>query len=346
MLADEVDFVIGVDTDRDRHALAVVAAARGVVCRESMIATTPSGYRAALELANQHAPGRRVFALEGSGCYGRGLARFLAARDQRIVEVERPRRERRPRAKSDALDVIAAARAALSRPLAAPRAGGTREALRVLVTTREGAIAVRRAGLNQLRALLVAAPEPLRAQLRTLTRARLLARCTRLRPQPSEQVELRASKLALRSCARRVRAASEEARELDREIDQLVRALAPSLLDEPGVGPVSAAPILLAWSHQGRLISEAAFARLAGAAPIPASSGQTIRYRLDRGGDRQLNRALHTIVLARRKHHPETIAYLNRRTREGKTPRETIRCLKRYLARHFYRLLEANTTTA
>jgi transposase len=239
MLADEVDFVIGVDTHRDRHALAVVAAARGVVCRESMIATTPSGYRAALELANQHAPGRRVFALEGSGCYGRGLARFLAARDQRIVEVERPRRERRPRAKSDALDVIAAARAALSRPLAAPRAGGTREALRVLVTTREGAIAVRRAGLNQLRALLVAAPEPLRAQLRTLTRARLLARCTRLRPQPSEQVELRASKLALRSCARRVRAASEEARELDREIDQLVRALAPSLLDEPGVGPVS-----------------------------------------------------------------------------------------------------------
>jgi transposase len=257
------------------------------------------------------------------------------------VEVERPRRERRSQAKSDSLDAIAAARAALTRPVAAPRAGGEREALRVLTTAREGAIAVRRAGLNQLRALLVTTPEPLRADLRSLTRARLLGRCARLRPQPNEPAELRASKLTLRSLARRVQAATKEARDLEREIDRLVRALAPPLLAEPGVGPISAARILLAWSHRGRLASEAAFARLAGSAPIPASSGQTIRYRLDRGGDRQLNRALHTIVLARRKHDHDTIAYIARRTSEGKTLRETTRCLKRYLARHLFRTLEA-----
>lgn len=114
----------------------------------------------------------------------------------------------------------------------------------------------------------------------------------------------------------------------------------PNLLDQPGIGPASAAQILLAWSHPGRLHSEAAFARLAGAAPIPASSGQTIRYRLDRGGDRQLNRALHTIILSRRKTDPETNAYIDRRTSEGKTVREAIRCLKRYLARSLYRMLE------
>jgi len=341
MLADELDFVIGVDTHRDSHALAVVAAGSGVVVCEATVATTVRGYEAALALAGERAPGRRVFALEGSGCYGRGLARFLAERQEWVVEVERPQRDRRSRAKSDALDAIAAARAAFTRPLAIPRSGGKREALRVLMTTREGAIAVRRAGLNQLRALIVAAPEPLRARLRTLTRARLLGHCARLRPQRREQPELRANKLALRSCARRVRAVSEEARELEREIEELVRALAPWLLAEPGVGPISAARILLAWSHHGRITSEAAFARLAGVAPIPASSGQTVRYRLDRGGDRQLNRALHTIVLARRKHDPRTIAYVTRRTSEGKTPRETIRCLKRYLARHLYRLLEA-----
>jgi len=341
MLADEVDFVIGVDTHRDRHALAVVAAATGVVWYETTIETTRGGYRAALDLAHEQAPGRRVFALEGSGCYGRGLARFLGERRERVVEVERPRRESRSRAKSDALDAIAAARAALARPPALPRASGEREALRVLVVTREAAIAVRRAGLNQLRALVVVAPEPLRIQPRSLSRARLLGDCARLRPRAQEQPELAASKLALRSCARRVRAANEEARALEREIERLVRALAPPLLEQAGIGPISAARILLAWSHRGRLRGEAAFARLAGAAPIPASSGNTIRYRLDRGGDRQLNRALHTILLARRKHDPNTIAYIARRTSEGKTPREATRCLKRYLARQLFRLLEA-----
>ena len=146
--------------------------------------------------------------------------------------------------------------------------------------------------------------------------------------------------LALRSIARRVLQLTAEERELAREIETITRKLAPQLLDQPGVGPHAAAQLVLSWSHQGRISSEAAFARLAGAAPIPASSGQTIRYRLDRSGDRKLNRALHMILVTRKRSHPATIAYIERRLAEGKTRREANRCLKRYLARSLYRLLE------
>jgi transposase len=133
---------------------------------------------------------------------------------------------------------------------------------------------------------------------------------------------------------------------LDKEITSLVDELAPGLRDEPGIGPISAAQVLIAWSHPGRIRSEAAFARIAGAAPIPATTGQTVRHRLDRGGDRQLNRALHTIVLSRRqRQHPATIAYIERRIGEGKTPREATRCLKRYTARHLYRRLNTITSS-
>ena len=146
--------------------------------------------------------------------------------------------------------------------------------------------------------------------------------------------------LALRAVARRIQQLTAEERELAREIEQLTGKLAPQLLNQPGIGPLLAAQIVLAWSHQGRLVSEAAFAKLAGAAPIPASSGQTIRHRLDRSGDRQLNRALHQIVVTRRRTHRPTIDYIERRTREGKSRREATRCLKRYLARNLYQLLE------
>jgi transposase len=144
----------------------------------------------------------------------------------------------------------------------------------------------------------------------------------------------------LRAIARRVQQLTTEERGLAREIDLLVRKLAPQLLDQPGVGSLLAAQVLLAWSHKGRLPNEAAFARLAGVAPIPASSGQTIRYRLDRSGDRKLNRTLHLILLTRKRSHPPTISYIERRLQEGKTRREATRCLKRYLARNLYRLLE------
>ena len=146
--------------------------------------------------------------------------------------------------------------------------------------------------------------------------------------------------LALRTVARRVLQLTTEERQLAREIEKLVRSLAPQLLDQPGVGALSAAQLLLSWSHQGRLPNEAAFARLAGTAPIPASSGQTVRYRLDRGGDRKLNRTLHLILNTRKRTHRPTINYIDRRISEGKTRREATRCLKRYLARSLYRLLE------
>ncbi len=224
--------------------------------------------------------------------------------------------------------------------------GGAREALRALVTTRAGAVATRRAALNQLRALIVIAPESLRAELRQLTRAKLLAGCARLRPDRHADPQLRGTSLALRACARRVQAANAEERELKREITRLVDELAPQLLAEPGVGPISAAQLIVSWSHRGRFDGESAFARHAGAAPIPASSGQVVRHRLSRGGDRALNRALHTIIVSRRKHEPSTIAYIERRQREGKSAREAIRCLKRYLARHLFRILEAGPMTA
>src|SRR6266511_5136907 len=161
-----------------------------------------------------------------------------------------------------------------------------------------------------------------------------------------DDAELRGSLVALRSIARRVLALTVEERELAGEIETITRRLAPQLLEQPGVGPHAAAQIVLSWSHQGRITSEAAFARLAGAAPIPASSGQTIRYRLARSGGRKLNRALHMILVTRRRTHPPTIAYIERRVQEGKTRRNTNRCLKRYLARHLYRLLEHPPMTA
>jgi transposase len=220
------------------------------------------------------------------------------------------------------------------------RPGGIREDLRVLVSTREGAVVARTAAINQLRALIVAAPDRLREELRRLTPAALISRCSRFHPS-AHRPSTRSYALAMRSCARRIQQLTTESRELKREIATLVRRTAARLLDEPGIGPISAAQILVAWSHAGRVRSEAAFAMLAGVSPIPASSGQTIRHRLNRGGDRQLNRALHTIVLARRATDPVTQTYLARRMAEGRTSREAVRCLKRHLARHLYRLLEA-----
>ena len=347
MLADEVDYVVGVDPHRDSHALAIVHVVSGAVLFEAAVDASSDGYAHALMLVDRHAAGRRVFAVEGAGSFGAGLTRFLGARGERVLEVGRLRRERRSGGKTDALDAIRAARSVLAqqRP-STPRAGGEREALRALMAAREGAVNARRAGLCQLRNQLVTTPEPLRSDLRPLTRARLLQRLAATRPDRRADPELRGALLALRSLARRVLQLTREERQLTREIDALTRKLAPQLLAQPGVGPLAAAQIVLSWSHPGRISSEAAFARLAGCAPIPASSGQTIRYRLDRSGDRRPNRALHMILVTRRRSHPATIAYIERRIQEGKTRREANRCLKRYLARNLYRLLEHGTPHA
>jgi transposase len=341
MLADQLDYVVGVDSHRDLHALAVVHVLSGAVVLETTVAASSDGYAQALKLVEVHASGRRAFAVEGTGSFGAGLTRFLTGRGERVLEVSRLRRERRSGGKTDALDAIRAARSVLAqqRP-ATPRAGGERQALQALVAAREGAVNAKCAALGQLRDLLVTTPEPLRSELRPLTPARLLKRLAATRPDRRRDPELRGTMLALRSIAQRVLQLTAEERELAREIETITRKLAPRLLDQPGVGPHSAAQLVLSWSHRGRITSEAAFARLAGAAPIPASSGQTVRHRLDRSGDRKLNRALHMILVTRKRSHPATIAYIERRIQEGKTRREATRCLKRYLARNLYRLLE------
>jgi transposase len=341
MLADQLDYVVGVGPHRDSHALAVVHVQSGVVVFEATVTADSDGYAQALRLVELHAPGRRAVAVEGTGSFGAGLTRFLSGRGERVLEVSRLRRERRSGGKTDALDAARAARSVLAeqRP-STPRAGGERQALQALVAAREGAVNARRAALCQLRDLLITTPEPLRSELRPLTRARLLQRLAATRPHGRTDAELRGSLLALRSIARRVLQLTIEERELARDIESLTRRLAPQLLDQPGAGVHAAAQLVLSWSHQGRISTEAAFARLAGAAPIPASSGQTIRYRLDRSGDRKLNRALHMILVTRKRTQPATIAYIERRLQEGKTRREASRCLKRYLARNLYRLLE------
>jgi transposase len=342
MVADELDYVVGVDTHRDEHTLALVEAPTGAVLAERTITSNRRGYAQALRFAQQHAAGTRGWAIEGAGHYGAGLARHLRERGETVLEVGRsPRGERRLSGKDDRLDAIRAARSALtSEPLPRPRSGEQREALRLLLLARRSAVDVRREALVQLRSVIVTAPDRLREELRGLPLGQLLERCGRLRRSRSAHADELATRLVLRSLARRIEAATVEAAELEAEILALVRALAPGLLEEPGVGPIVAAQLLVAWSHPGRLRSEAAFARLAGVAPLPASSGQTRRHRLSRGGDRQLNRALHTVVLHRRQHDPATRDYIARRIAEGKSRRDATRLLKRYLARHLYRLLQ------
>jgi transposase len=244
-----------------------------------------------------------------------------------------PRGERWLHGKDDGLDATRAARAALGQDLASPRAGQRREALRLLLIARRSAVDVRREALVQLRSVSVTAPDRLREELRGLPVQRLLERCSRLRRSTTATADELALRLVLRTLARRINAATVEADELEHEIQAHVRALAPQLLDEPGVGPIVAAQLLVAWSHAGRVRSEA------GVAPVPASSGQTTRHRLSRGGDRQLNRALHTVILHRRQHHPATREYIARRVAEGKSRRDATRLLKRYLTRHLYRVL-------
>src|SRR6266545_2674512 len=272
MLADQLDFVVGVDPHRDSHALAVVQVVSGAVVFETTVVASSDGYARALALVEEHAAGRRAFAIEGTGSFGAGLTRFLTGRGERVLEVGRMKRERRSGGKTDALDAIRAARSvlALERP-ATPRAGGERQGLQALVAAREGAVNARRAGLCQLRDLLITTPEPPRSQLRPLTRARLLQRLAATRPDARRDPELRGSMLALRSIARRVLQLTAEERELGREIETITRKLAPQLLDQPGIGPHAAAQLMLSWSHRGRIKSEAAFARLAGAAPKAAS---------------------------------------------------------------------------
>lgn len=344
MLAGQVDHVIGVDTHRDTNTAAVVDAVTGASVEHTECSTDAFGYKRLLAFADQHATDRRVWAIEGTGSFGAGLTTFLLERGEWVVEIDRPARPaRRNGAKSDELDAVRAAREALTRDhLAAPRARGDREAMRVLLAARQGAIVARTKAIGQLKALIVNAPESLRDQLRRGTTDQQLDRCARLRTLASHSVEHRTTIQAIRAVARRALFLEAEAAEHETELEQLVTAACPQLLGLPGVGPITAAQFLVSWSHSKRIRNEAAFASLAGVAPIPASSGRTVRHRLNRSGDRQLNRALHTVALSRLHHDAASKAYATRRTAEGRTPREIKRCLKRAIAREIYRTLEAH----
>jgi transposase len=341
MLAELVDGVIGVDTHRDTLTAAAVTNLGGVLAHTTTSADA-AGYQRLLDFAHTHLPGRRCWAVEGAGSFGAGLAGFLHRHGERVLEVGRPKRPvSRSGAKSDALDAVRAAREALGQDhLATPRRRGEREALRALLTTRRCATLARVAAVGQLKALIVGAPEELRAELRGRSTARQVQYCAGLRRRPSRSLEHQATVQALRATAQRIQFLHAEADQLQAELTRLVSAIAPWLLEIPGVGPLSAAQLLVSWSHAGRFRSEAAFAALAGTNPIPACSGQVTRYRLNRGGDRQLNRALHTILLVRLRTDPDTRAYLARRTAEGKSRRDAKRCLRRVIARQMFRLLE------
>jgi transposase len=346
MLAEAVEVVIGVDTHKHTHTAAVVAAGTGAAIEDLTVATDPGGYSELVALAGRHS-GLRAWAIEGTGGYGAGLARFLAERGEVVIELDRPSRPaRRNGAKSDPLDAVRAAREALAREhLAQPRAAGERAALAVLLAARRSVVEAATDAKCQLHALVTTAPETLRAKFRGQTTPTMLATATRLRSHPSWDVQTRTAATVLRALARRVQILEAEAKDHEQAILAIVRSWRPDLLDQFGVGPIVAATVLCAWSHAGRCRHEAAFANLAGTAPIPASSGLTVRYRLNRCGDRQLNRALHTIVLARLRFDPATRAYAERRRAEGKTDREIKRCLKRYVARQLYRQLENPPST-
>jgi transposase len=341
MLAEAVDVVIGVDTHKHTHTAAVIVASTGAAVDELTVGTNLDGYAALVALADEHS-GLRAWSIEGTSSYGAGLARFLAERGELVIELDRPHRStRRNGAKSDPLDAIRAGREALTREhLAQPRASGQRTALAVRLAARRSAIDAATTAQRQVLALIVAAPEQLRSQFRGLASTTVITRAARLRLKASWDLETQTTAETLRALSRRCEAMRAEATDHETAILSIIKAWRPDLLDTFGIGPIVAAVVLCAWSHPGRCPNEAAFANLAGTAPIPASSGLTTRHRLNRSGDRQLNRALHTIALNRMRHDPTTRAYVERRRAEGHTDREIRRCLKRYIARQLYRQLE------
>jgi transposase len=341
MLAERVEVVIGVDTHKHTHTAAVVAAATGAVLAQKTVSADPAGYTELLELAESHGP-LRAWAIEGVNGYGAGLYAQLAAGEELVVELDRPvRPARRAGAKSDPIDAVRAARDALARThLGTPRGGAERAALQTLLATRRGAVQASADAQNQLQALVVTAPEPVRARFRGQKTSAMVAIALRLRPNPTAEIETLTALRALKALARRIHTLQAEAAEHEKAIRRIVASWRPELLAVRGVGPIVAATVLAAWSHPGRCRSDAAFAMLAGSAPIPASSGKTVRHRLNRSGDRQLNRMLHTVVRTRLRCDPATRAYVERRTAEGKTDAEIRRCLVRYVTRQIYRQLE------
>jgi transposase len=335
----------GVDTHGRTHHAAVLDA-QGRLLGDREFPADRDGYRQLLGWL-----GRRgqvgVVGVEGTGSYGAGLAGYLLDQQVRVVEVDRPdRRTRRQRGRSDPIDAEAAARAVLAGvATAAPkRRDGIVEAIRVLRTARSGAVKARTAAINQLKALLVTAPASLREALDGRSTPALVGACARLRPDQTVLADpAQATKAALQAVAQRIQLLEAEIDLADQRLAALVGRAAPRLLQLLAIGNDHAGQLLVtAGQHPERLRGEAAFAHLCGVAPIPASSGKVRRHRLHRGGDRDANRALHLAVVVRMRFCPRTRAYVERRTKEGLSKPEIMRCIKRYLAREVYHALVAD----
>jgi transposase len=356
-------WVIGVDTHTDTHDAVLVDALGGVVA-QTRVETTPAGLARLLAWASTHVPAGQqlLWAVEGSRSHGHGLTRHLQTAGQRVVEAAKPAAARRRGGKSDVLDAVHAARTTLAAEQetgrhAHPRADGIREALRILLVTHRHDTDMRTATVNMFKSLLLGAGD-LRETLRPLSTIRQLRAVLALPdPHPDTRtststsagvdVETHIRIQALRRAATTILDLDKAINTAEKQLRTLAKEACPGLLDLPGVGPIVAATLLTAWSHHGRIHSEAAFAALAGISPIPASSGRHQRHRLNRGGDRTLNRAAHTVVTTRRRiKHPPTSDYIARRTTEGRNPKEILRNLKRYTIRHLYRYLQANTVIA
>lgn len=327
---------VGVDTHKQWHVV-VALDALGQQLGEIVVAATTAGYRE-LVVWLAGLGGEVVVGIEGAGSYGAGLCQYLQDAGIVVVEVERPRRRDRRAGKSDQLDALLAAKRVLAgEGLSTPRASGARAALGVLLVAYRSCVEERTRLLNQLQGLQVTAPATLRERIGAGNGTRIADRLVRMRDRPDASRQERTMLAVLRDLARRARQLGDQAGHYRDEITSLVGELNPTLLDEPGVGPISAAKLLAC--DPARFRSEAAFARSNGTAPQPASSGQTIRHRLSRSGDRQVNNAIHTIAMSRSINHAESRAYLERRIREGKTHREAMRSLKRQLSRRLYRRL-------
>jgi transposase len=345
MARNKRSIIGGVDTHTATHHAAVIDL-NGRLIADAEFPATPAGYAAMLTWMRNQGTLSGV-GVEGTGAYGAGLARHLHEQGVEVLEVPRPdRRLRRQRGKSDPIDAEAAARTVLAGTASsAPKlADGPIEAIRMLRVARSGAVKARTAALNTLRSMVITAPEPLRTQLRSLSSAQLVAACARLRPDLANLAEpTQAAKLALRSIALRVQHFDIETRSLRKQLDSLTQAAAPATSAVFGLGPDTVSALLITvGDNPDRLRSEAAFAHLCGVAPIPASSGKTNRHRLHRGGDRAGNSALHIAAVVRLRYDPRSRAYADRRTTEGLSMPEIIRCQKRYLARETFHALCAD----
>jgi transposase len=346
IVAHAYPFIVGVDTHARTHTVAILAGATGEEFGCEQFPSTAGGIARAIEWAGRRTGGDLavLWVIEGIGSYGAGLARAVADTGYEVAEAPRINaRSRRGTGKSDPLDARAIAAAALpvvTGELRRPRRGdGVRAALRVLTTARMQMAGERAMNVNALTALLRTVE--LGVDARKPLTGRQITEVSRWRARSEDLAALTARAEAVR-LARRVTTLDDDLKANQTRMTELIRSSpAAPLLDKTGIGPATAAAVITAWSHPGRVRSEAAFAALAGVSPLPASSGNTIRHRLNRGGDRRLNRALHIATIVRMTHDPSTRAYVERRLTEGRTKREIRRCLKRYLARHLYRTLNA-----